>query len=122
MTSTPANPFASSPRVLNFVQVFEITASVILRRSHNRVDLPDRRFKALFGASATVVATLWIMILTKAQTIGAGPKHLLWALHFLKVYSVEDVSAEVVGTDPKTWRKWVWRMVDLMHGLDIVSN
>ncbi len=41
------------------------------------------------------------------------PKHLLWALYFLKVYPREGPGCSAVGgsksaIDPKTMRKWVW--------------
>jgi hypothetical protein len=41
------------------------------------------------------------------------PKHLLWALYFLKVYPREGPGYSTVGgskgaIDPKTMQKWVW--------------
>jgi hypothetical protein len=50
------------------------------------------------------------------------PKHLLWALYFLKVYPREGPVCSAIGgskgaINPKTMRKWVWlfleRIVDL---------
>jgi hypothetical protein len=39
----------------------------------------------------------------------ARPRHLLWALVFLKVYASEDVHCCLVGyVDAKTYRKWAW--------------
>jgi hypothetical protein len=44
------------------------------------------------------------------------PKHLLWALYFLKVYPREGPGCSAVGrskgaTNPKTMQKWVWQML-----------
>jgi hypothetical protein len=50
------------------------------------------------------------------------PKHLLWALYFLKVYPREGPECSAVGewrgaVNPKTMRKWVWRMLERMAKL-----
>ena len=57
----------------------------------------DRRFKALFGASSEVVATLWNMIDDHNPVEGGQPKHLLWALVHLKVYGSEETHCSIVG-------------------------
>ena len=57
------------------------------------------------------------------------PKHLLWALHFMKVYPKQSPGCLAVGASagavsPKTHRKWVWAFIDGVANLvDIeVSN
>jgi hypothetical protein len=45
------------------------------------------------------------------------PKHLLWALCFLKVYPREGPGYSAVGgskgaIDPKTMRNWVWLFLE----------
>ena len=52
--------------------------------------------KSFFGASGCVIAEIWNQI---KETIkdGTEPKHLLWALIFLKVYSTEEVHCAIVG-------------------------
>ena len=37
---------------------------------------------------------------------GATPRHLLWALLFLKKYGDEAEMATLAGCDEKTFRKW----------------
>ena len=44
---------------------------------------------------------------------GGHPKHLLWALHFMKVYPKQSLGCLAVGAsagavNPKTHCKWVW--------------
>lgn len=73
----------------------------------------DNRFRALFGVSSELVADIWNWI--EARTIdepGAQPKHLLWALLFMKVYSTEEVHCAVVSWPTvKTFRKWSWYFI-----------
>jgi hypothetical protein len=69
-----------------------------------------RSFKAKFGTSPEVCSELWER-LQPHQPKGALPKHLLRALMFLKLYSSEDVLSDMVGTMRKTFRRWVWLMV-----------
>ncbi len=60
---------------------------------------------------------------------GGPPKHLLWALHFLKVYPLQAPGCAAVGAsggavDPKTHRKWVWAFIDAIAELfdNVVSK
>ena len=51
------------------------------------------------------------------------PKHLLWALNFLKTYSTEEQKI-VLGTETeKTMRQWIWRFIEAISILkyDVVS-
>ena len=56
------------------------------------------------------------------------PKHLLWALHFLKVYPKQGPGCSTAGAsngavDPKTHRKWVWAFIDAIKELmDVVVS
>ena len=45
------------------------------------------------------------------------PKHLLWAMLFLKSYGPEPFLAGLVGVAEKTWRKWVWLMINAINRL-----
>ena len=40
------------------------------------------------------------------------PRYLLWTLLFLKQYSTDDVSSNIVGVSSKTYRQWVWLTID----------
>jgi hypothetical protein len=76
-----------------------------------------RSFRSFFGVSADVCAELW-KLLHPVNVNGASPKHLLWALFFLKVYPTESIGASMVGhVDEKTYRKWVWIFVDKISDL-----
>ena len=72
----------------------------------------DEKFRSFFGAPIKVIAKVWNMIQPLDDTY-AAPKHLLWALVFLKVYSTTEVHCRIVGwPDPKTYRKWCWYMLE----------
>eukprot|EP00536_Pseudo-nitzschia_multiseries_P016292 jgi/Psemu1/45626/gm1.45626_g len=73
-----------------------------------------RRFKACFGASGTIVADVWNRIVDRGPIESGGePKHLLWALIHLKVYST-------------TFSKWAWyfieRIADLKDDVICLGN
>ena len=60
---------------------------------------------------------------------GGCPKHLLWALHFMKVYPRQSPGCSAVGAfaravGPKTQRKWIWAFINAVANLDdvVVSN
>jgi hypothetical protein len=77
----------------------------------------NRRFKAWFGTDALHCLLLWnLLIKTKwTATLKSKPqpKHLLWALLFLRNYSIEEVHAsQVGGVDEKTFRKWAWFYIE----------
>ena len=60
-------------------------------------------FKALCGVHPTVCAIVWgelkqYMLVKDA----CKPKHLLWALIFLKTYTTESSLAVAIGVDEKT--------------------
>jgi hypothetical protein len=68
--------------------------------------------ESLIGTSYEVCSELWNLISpTEIENlIGGHPKHLLWALLFLKCYCTEPI-------DGKTFRKWAWLFVSAMAGL-----
>ena len=80
--------------------------------------MEDRRFRELFGASIGIVLYVWSVmeeggLLPKKSC----PKHLFWALYFLKVNPREAAGFSAVGggggaIDPKILRKWVWLMIE----------
>lgn len=53
---------------------------------------------------------------------GADPKHMLWGLLFMKVYSTEEAHSTVCGISRNTFRKWSWLMLNLISGIKIVSS
>ncbi len=89
----------------------------------------DHRFRSFFGARQEIAEMVWDML-------GEGglcpekskPKHLLWALYFMKVYPREDPGCSAVGgskgaINPKTIQKWVWIFSECIAELadDVVS-
>ena len=83
-------------------------------------------FHETFGTSLLVVSKVWSMLLEEdVLPEGGRPKHLLWALHFLKVYPLQAPGCAAVGAsggavDPKTHRKWVWAFIDAIA--ELVDN
>lgn len=86
----------------------------------------ERKFLAFFGTTAFVCALLWAMLLPQLPDLPSNvhPKHLLWALIFLKQYNIEEVNAKLAACDEKTFRKWVWLFVEMIAELEsnVVSS
>jgi hypothetical protein len=67
-------------------------------------------FRELFGTSVLVVKTVWELLERDSLLPEGGhPKHLLWALHFMKVYPKQSPGCLTVGAsagavDPQTHR------------------
>jgi hypothetical protein len=112
---------------------FETLAREIQNRASRPVraaSTETRHFREFFGAPIHVVEKVWELI--KRESLlpeGGRPKHLLWALHFMKVYPKQSPGCSTVGAsagavDPKTHRKWVWAFIDAVANLDdvVVSN
>ena len=70
-----------------------------------------RRWKASFGCSPTCCAIVWQMMDPPNNSFipnNCHPKHLLWALMHMKLYTSQDaLSSAVGGVSAKTVRKWV---------------
>ncbi|KAG7361876.1 hypothetical protein IV203_036977 [Nitzschia inconspicua] len=70
---------------------------------------------AHYGTEPIVVAVMWEMLIDDGWTKkkrGCKPKHLLFALKFKKSYDAEMITALALGVDEKTYRKWVWFMIE----------
>ena len=95
-----------------FLDAWDIMNRV--RRKVGTAAREDQRFREHFGAPFTTVQMVWDMLEEGGLLPEKGePKHLLWALYFLKCYPKEGPGCAVVGgskgaIDPKTMRKWVW--------------
>ena len=46
------------------------------------------------------------------------PKHLLWAVIFLKTYTTESSLAVAIGVDEKTLRKWIFIIINAISDLE----
>ncbi len=84
----------------------------------------DETFRSLFGCSTDICFLLWPHVAGN-ETAGADvqPKHLLWALHFLKLYNPVRSNAAMIGCDAKTHTKWVWMVLTILANInDNVRN
>ena len=67
--------------------------------------------ESLIGTTYNVCSEIWNLIRPgeRDEFAGGQPKHLFWALLFLKSYATESILTRVVGgVDKKTFRKWTW--------------
>jgi hypothetical protein len=79
------------------------------------------RYRAHFGVDPWLVSYLWHLIMTYAPQPfppGLKSKHLLWGLLFLKLYNSEPVNCLVADCDEKTFRKWVWIILEALADLE----
>ena len=78
----------------------------------------DRRFREFFGIGANVALVLWNTLLEYGVIPEGGLIiHMLWALHWMKVYPKQHAGSAAAGgsggaIDPKTWKKYYWPFVE----------
>ena len=113
------HPRTSRPNAEDFWE----TGLVIMGRNNARATEKTltAHFISFFGCEPTFISILWFLLdrsgwLKYRKTVEA--RHLLWTLHFLKVYSTERVSAIAVKCDEKTFRETVWFMLKGIAKLD----
>ena len=100
------------------VQHFEVLGAEFMRRAQ-RSTSNQRRFRSFFGTTPLICVTLWYRCSVNLPS-SASPKHLLWALHFLKSYNSTEILASSAGVDEKTYRKWAWMLVHALADLKLV--
>lgn len=104
----------------------------IIKRFYNDVSAPDFQadWMAHFGTMPEQCVWIWNE-LNPCRTMGksAHPRHLLWALYFLRVYPTEKMGRSAVAestghVDEKTWRKWTQIFVKAISFLEsrVVSH
>lgn len=100
-------------------EVFENHRQKKRYKNKQRENILDGIREGKIGASYNVCAELWNLLRpTEKISEIAEPKHLLWCLLFLRKYNTEHDNCDLVGgTDPKTFRKWVWIFVKSIHEL-----
>ena len=81
----------------------------------------NRRSCAVFGIQPKTCVFLWFH-LEGLLPVGAEPKHLLWALSFLKLYEVEEGRASRLQVDEKTCRKWTKIFIRAISKLNLVRS
>jgi hypothetical protein len=95
------------------------------RREGSAVTM-ERRFRAWFVTSATVVAKAWTLLteVNRWERPAEARGKFLWALMLLKRYETKErLTVSAGGVDEKTFRKWAWFFVDMLSYLepDVVS-
>jgi len=85
-----------------------------------------RRFREFFGCAAVgVLSLLGRLAMISQVPYGGEPKHLLWTLLFMKVYSKENVMCTLIKVkDPKAFRGRVKDFISAIADLeaDIVEG
>lgn len=95
-----------------------VVRDVLAMPKQKREKEEDDICRSFFGAPIAVIVQVWNLVLPFIDMNGALPKHILWALVFLKTYSTTAVHCRIVGwPDPKTYRKWSWYFVELIASL-----
>jgi len=80
----------------------------------------SRKFRSFFGVSPLVCSIAFNKISEDDDfPEQSKPYHFLWALMFLKIYSTESILAGIAGCTEKTFRKWSWKMLDLLQRLEL---
>jgi len=111
---------------------FYLLGKEIENRSGSSIGAPgieDRRFREYFGCAATVALIAWNLLSEHGLLSGGAVIiHLLWALHFMKVYPKQDAGSAAAGgssraIDVKTWKKYLWPFINALADLkDIVID
>ena len=96
------------------------------KKSANK-QVSERIFKSYFRLDPASCSDLWGRLSTFLldDHVENGVKldkcrptvHLLWVLHYLYVYSSEEVCAKLFGLKPKTYREYVHAMICFLHAL-----
>jgi hypothetical protein len=87
------------------------------------LSIKTRAFCKTFGTSLHLVEKLWFLLnQEELQPVSSCPEHLLWALHFMKVYPKQASRCAAVGAfsraiNQKTHRKWVWAYIEAIAKL-----
>ncbi len=128
-TSTVESDESYDDNSYNLPDVMPPTRVIMNRNRDRRNDLTEatemRIFRELFGTRLLVVKNLWFLLdELSLHPEGGLPKHLLWALHFMKAYPLQAQGCAAFGrssgaVDPKTYRKWVWAYIEAVSDLEL---
>jgi hypothetical protein len=79
----------------------------------------SRHFRAHFGVTYAVANVLWLVLkaVNTSQHCTAQflPTHLLWALHFLKIYPLQAEADLFCNTNHHTRNKWIWLVLFTLY-------
>jgi hypothetical protein len=76
-------------------------------------------WEAHFGCDPHVCVLLWEKIEEIEPIPCARPKHLLYALHFLRCYNQEKIMKVTLKADEGTIRRWVWIYIERISSLTL---
>ena len=97
----------------NFYETFLSEGAIILKRREMKgtySDSFDRDYRSFFGCSPVVCGVIWVRCNGFSST--TQPKHLLWALLFLKCYTTEKKLSTLVGISCRQhYREKVWPII-----------
>jgi hypothetical protein len=100
-----------------------------MNRSNKKIGkaaMEECQFRSFFDALKEIILKVWGMLGKGGlHPENSKPKHLLWALYFLKVYPREGPGCSAVGgskgaIDPMTMQKWVWLFPE--HIAELADN
>src|SRR5690242_2868765 len=102
--------------------LFHRLAAPVINIENTETKMFDRSFRAHFGMSVAVCRQIWLLL----EESDCLPEKcvatfLLWALYFLKTYNTEDVASARFNCTPKTYRKWVWKVLHCIYNLNLVN-
>ena len=79
----------------------------------------NQHFKVICGVHPTVCMIVWGELKWSMLVKDAcKPKHLLWALIFLKTYATESSLVVAIGVDEKTLQKWIFIIIYAISDLE----
>jgi hypothetical protein len=100
----------------------EIVSRSEFKKNGETTTAEDRNFRSQFGVNWHVCEHIWSLLDEFGKYKGRRePKHLLWALLFLKVYGNETTHASIVLTTRKTFRKWAWNVIEELSELSVLK-
>ena len=78
---------------------------------HMSRSVAEREFRSHFGCNPKVAIDMWYLSDLPPKT---QPKHFMWGLMMIMVYSSEETMSKMAACDKKTFRKWSWTCVFAM--------
>lgn len=115
------SPTAQDFRRLGFDLVHRDPATVAPRSVATEMS----EFRGMFGTWWTICAIIWRMMRDHCPNYlvpAAEPKHLLWALAYMKLdISQEVIARAICGVSPKTFAKWAWHFVEGVSFLEAAT-
>jgi hypothetical protein len=102
----------------------QLGASIIgktMSEDHQSIDEEERQFRSMYGCHWDVATKVWDTVVEHGINKKKEKKHLLWALLWLKQYTNEQSLAGIVRVTCKTFRKWVWIIIEDMAHASVIK-